>query len=285
MSAVVRPQQVRQGVYPGLSNDAYHASPGISNSGLALIDKSPRHYFAWNMDPSRPEAPERGGQLEGSLLHCALLEPDEFDKRYVLGPTLNRNTKAWKEWVEHNTKDGRYPIQGEQRDTAFAQAESARALPDVAAAVAKGQSEVSAYWNDPETGVLCRCRPDFVHEAGSGVVLIDAKTYSSADPHEFARQAARKGYHRQDTFYTDGYALASERSVLAFIFVVIEVEWPHAACAVMLDEPSRAAGRALYRRNLNTYAHCLKTNTWPGYSSAIELVSLPKYAMENNNGI
>lgn len=281
MSAVIQPQRAQAGIYPGISNSAYHASEGISNSGLALIDKSPRHYYAWRLDPKRPPEPERGGQLEGTLLHCALLEPAEFEKRYVLGPTMHRGSKAWKEWVSHNTKDGRYPIQGEQYETAFAQAESARALPDVAAAVAKGASEVSAYWNDPVTGVLCKCRPDFVHDAGSGVVLLDAKTYSSADKFEFSRQAARKGYHRQDAFYSDGYALATQRPVLAFLFVVIEDEWPFSACAIMLDEPSRAQGRALYRRNVNAYADCLKHNTWPGYSSAIELVGLPKYAMED----
>jgi len=284
MNAVVKPTTVEPGVYPGLANDAYHASPGVSNSGLKDIDHSPRFFYSWHLDPKRPPRPVKPGQLEGPLLHCALLEPDEFDKRYVVGPTANRNTKTWKEWCEHNTKDGRFPIQGDQRETALAQAESAMRIADVAAAVAKGQSEVSAFWIDPATGVLCRCRPDFVHEAGAGVVLLDAKTYSNADPHDFSLQAARKDYHRQDAFYSDGYALAAAREVLAFIFVVIETEWPHLASAVMLDPPSRESGRMLYRRNLNTYAECLKTNTWPDYSGAIELVSLPKYAMEHTDG-
>ncbi len=280
MSAQIRPQRVQQGVYPGLTNDAYHASPGISNSGLALVDRSPWLYYSRTQNPKRPPETEKPGQLEGQLLHCALLEPDQFDKRYVLGPTFNRNTNKWKDWVAHNTKDGRYPIQGDQYEAAMAQAESARAIRDVADAVAKGDREVSAYWNDPVTGVLCRCRPDFVHEAERGVVLLDAKTYSDADPWEFARQAARKGYHRQAAYYSDGYAIASGRPVLAFVFVVIETEWPYAASAVMLDDASMAAGRNLYRRNLSRYAECLKTNTWPSYSSAIELVSLPQYALE-----
>lgn len=282
MSAQPRPQRVQQGVYPGLSNDAYHASPGISNSGLALVDRSPWLYWSRTQDPKRPPEPERAGQLEGSLLHCALLEPEEFDKRYVVGPSVHRGTKVWKEWCAAHTD--RIPIQSDQRETAFAQAESARAIKDVADAVSKGDREVSAYWNDPVTGVLCRCRPDFVHEAERGVVLLDAKTYSNADPWDFALQAARKGYHRQAAYYSDGYELASGRPVLAFIFVVIETEWPYAASAVMLDDASMAAGRALYRRNLDRYAACLQTNTWPSYSSAIELVSLPSYAMEKTDG-
>lgn len=288
MSALVKgvvEANVQPGLYPGLANEVYHACPGISNSGLAQIDKSPWHYYSRCIDPKRPPAEEKPGQFEGELMHCALLEPDQFDTRYVLGPTLNRNTKAWKEWVAHNTQDGRVAIQGDQYEKAMAQAASARALPDVAAAVVSGDREVSAFWRDPVTGVLCRCRPDFVHDAGNNrVVLLDAKGYSSADPHEFARQAARKGYHRQAAYYSDGYALAAEVEVLAFVFVVVETEYPYAASAVMLDDESMAAGRTLYRRNLNSYADCLKKNIWPSYSSAIELVRLPNYAMENGDG-
>lgn len=284
MSAELKPNGVHPGLYPDLSNDAYHASPGISCSGLKDIYRSPRHYYAWHLDPKRPPRPEKAGQLEGNLLHCALLEPDEFQKRYVVGPTINRNMKTWKDWVAHNTQGGRIPIQGDQYETAMRQADAARALPDIAPAVARGQAEVAAYWNDPETGVLCRCKADFAHNAGSGYVLLDAKTYSDASPDDFARQVARKLYHMQDQWYSDGFALASGAPVLAFVFIAIETEHPYAATAIMLDEPSRSSGRALYRRLLNTYADCLKLNDWPDYGSAIQLVSIPRYAMENQGG-
>ena len=268
------------GLYRGVPIDEYHASSAISNSGLSLVNRSPWLYWSRTLDPTRPPPLEKAGQFEGELLHCALLEPDQFDLRYVVGPSVHRGTKTWKEWCAAHTD--RHPIQGDQRETAFAQADSARKIKDVADAVSHGDREVSVFWNDPLTGVLCRCRPDFVHEASRGVVLVDAKTYSNADPEDFARQCARKGYHRQAAFYTDGYTACTGREVLAFIFVVIETEWPYAASAVMLDKASMHAGRVLYRRNLNRYADCLKNNTWPSYSSAIELVSLPHYALEDD---
>lgn len=288
------------GLHYGLDIDEYHAGPGISNSGLADIDRSPWHYYALNLDPNRPPRREKAGQLEGNLAHTAILEPDEFDKRYAVVPpdaprrpsVTQRNAKKpsaetvkaidwWDEW--HERTAGATTITEQQRDTAMRQRDSVWALPDVAAALSKGQREVSAYWTDPETSVLCRCRPDFVHEAPAGVVLLDVKTCSDASPADFARHIARKGYHRQGSFYPDGYEIASEQSVLAFIFVAVECEWPYAASAVMLDDESQAAGRILYRRNLNTYAACLNSGHWPGYSESIELVSLPRYAMEYAN--
>ncbi|MGV0016304.1 PD-(D/E)XK nuclease-like domain-containing protein, partial [Bordetella avium] len=122
---------------------------------------------------------------------------------------------------------------------------------DVAEALAAGVAESSAYWIDQETGVLCRCRPDWCHPAGeSGVILLDVKTFSDASPHEFSHQIARKRYHVQDAFYTDGYAAASGKTVLAFIFVAVQDAWPFAASAVMLDPRSQDQGRRDYRRNL-----------------------------------
>lgn len=262
-------------IYQGMANDAYHASPGISNSGLSDVLQSPWHYYARHLDPLRPIQTEKAGQLEGTLAHCAILEPDELDKRYAVGPTVNRNTKVWKEFVAAHPDQ--ICIQEEQYATACRQRDAVWALPDIAAALSNGKSEVSAFWNDPETGVLCRCRPDFVHEASAGVVLIDVKTYSDASPAEFSRQIARKGYYRQDAFYSDGYALASGRKVLAFLFVAVEMPWPNAASAVMLDADSIQAGRTMYRRALDTYAECLAKNEWPSYSTAIDLVSLPAY--------
>lgn len=265
----------------GQDIEAYHRGPGISKTGLDHVARSPALFYALHLDPARPAEKERAGQLEGQLAHCAILEPAEFDKRYAVGPDVSRATKAWKEW-EASLPAGVIAIKPEQRETALRQAESVRRLPDVAEALAAGRPEVSAYWMDPDTGVLCRCRPDWVHPAGeSGVVLLDVKTYSDASPAEFARQIARKRYHVQDAFYSEGFGRAAGVDVLGFVFVAVETEWPFAASAVMLDEPGRDVGRIQYRRDLDTYARCLAANDWPGYGAAIHQVSLPTWASKD----
>lgn len=284
----------------GQDIEAYHGGAGISKTGLDHVARSPATFYALHLDPARPPEKERAGQLEGQLAHCAILEPAEFDKRYAVLPAdaPDRPTEAmlnaknpsessiarqkwWAEWNAENA--GRLVITHDQRETALRQAESVRRLPDVAEALAAGRPEVSAYWIDPDTGVLCRCRPDWVHPAGdNGVILLDVKTYSDASPAEFARQVARKRYDVQAAFYTDGFARASGLNVLAFVFVAVETEYPFSSSAVMLDEDSLDAGRRKYRSDLARYAQCLRSDVWPGYSTEIQVVRLPAWAMESD---
>lgn len=297
MNAATEPLQFTAGIIHGLDIDAYHSGPGISKTGLDRINRSPAYFYAMSLDPNRPPEKGRAGQLEGTLAHCAVLEPAEFANRYAVPPpdAPRKPTEAqwnakkpgadsiaamdwWRDWTANN--GGKQVITAAQYDVAMRQAESIRKLPDIAEALAAGDAESSAFWIDPETGALCRCRPDWAHPVGeSGSILIDIKTYSDASREEFARQIARKRYHVQDRFYSDGYSIAAKRDVLAFIFVAVETEWPYAASAVMLNEQSRYQGAADYRRNLDTYAACLKSNQWPGYSSGIEIASLPAWAL------
>lgn len=268
---------IRQGLHFDIDIDAYHGGPGISKSGLDSINANPAIYYARHIDPRRPPPKSRAGQLEGSLAHCAILEPAEFDKRYAVGPDVSRATKAWKEFeVDHPDVEC---IKPEQYEAAHRQADSVRKLPEVAEALKRGMAEVSAYWTDPVTGELCRCRPDWVYQPNeTGVILLDVKTYSDASAEEFRRQVARKRYHTQDAYYSDGYGIASGKTVHGFIFLAVETEWPYAANALMLDEAGKEQGRRDYRRNLDTYAQCRRNNTWPGYSNEIQIINLPAWA-------
>jgi hypothetical protein len=261
--------------------DEYHSRPEVSKSGLDDLNQSPAIYFARHLNPDRPAVEPKSGQLEGQLAHCAILEPDEFGKRYAIGPTVRRNTKVWTEFVD-SLAPGIVAIQQDQADVAWRQAESVRALPEIREALLRGRAEVSAFWTDPVTGVKCRCRPDWVHQCNeTSVILIDVKTYGSASPDEFRRQAARKRYHVQDAYYGDGFEHASELAVLAFIFVAVETEWPYASNAMMLDGASRDQGRFDYSRDLGVYAQCQQSGEWPGYSKEIQLITLPAWAFQD----
>ena len=265
------------GLFYGMDIDKYHASPAISNSGLRDFARSPAHFYGLHLDPDRPAPVEKAGQLEGTLAHCAILEPAQFDARYAVGPDVSRSTKEWKAF---EASQSRQCIKPDQYAAAQAQARAVHQLPDIARILSAGQPEVSAFWIDPDTGVLCRCRPDWVHPVGNNsVVLLDVKTYSDASPKEFARQVARKGYHNQAAWYSDGYEQASGQHVVGFVFVAVESAWPHAASAVMLDDEGLAKGRADNRLLLDQYARCLAGDEWPGFTPTIELITLPAWAL------
>lgn len=285
------------GTLHGVDIDVYHSMIGISKSGLDEIERSGAHYFGNHLNPNRPPRKERAGQLEGTLAHCAILEPDEFGKRYVVTPADAPRRPSEAQWNAKNpsaesiasmvwwkdfnqTHAAKRVITAAQYDNAMRQGDSVRALPEVAEALGRGTPEVSAFWVDSVTGEPCRCRPDWVAKyGGSGVVLLDVKTFNDASASEFRRQVQRKRYHVQDAFYSDGYELATGLQTLAFIFIVVEDEWPYAANALMLGERSREQGRRDYRRNLNTYAQCRRSGHWPGYGLAIQEIELPEWAI------
>jgi len=279
-----------------LSIEQYHAMEPVSKSQLDDLNTSPLHFYAWHRDPQRPARSEKAGQLEGNLAHCAVLEPEDFSNRYVMTPSeapryptaAQWNAKkpspdsvaSMEWWTEFNAEnEGKRVITLDQYEVAMRQADSIRVLPEIQQFLVSGKAEVSAFWTDPMTGVKCRCRPDFVHSlSASSVVLLDVKTFSSAAPEEFRRQCARKRYHVQDTFYSQGFSAAAGVNVEKFIFVVVETEWPYAAASYTLGNESREEGYLECHRLLDLYEECVRTKKWPGYANKTVQIDLPPYA-------
>ena len=85
---------VKNGVYHNITNADYHAGPGVSKSQLDDIALDPAIYL-WRKHA--PVDTEKTAALDmGSALHCLLLEPDEFDKRFIVAPAFNRRTTQGK---------------------------------------------------------------------------------------------------------------------------------------------------------------------------------------------
>lgn len=265
----------------GLPIELYHGTAGsISKSGLDDVNKSGKHFYGRHLDPQRPPRETKGGQLEGSLAHCAVLEPKEFASRYVTGPDVNRNTKDWKAF-EAAAPTGALAIKPHQFETAWAQAKEVRALPEIASALRTGAAESSLYWTDAETGVRCRCRPDWLTAPigdSPGVIVVDLKTFRSAEAGAVQRQIATKRYHVQAAFYSDGVEAVLGRPVLAFVFAFVEAEYPYAANAFMLDDAAIELGRRAYRADLARYRDCLASGVWPGYGQGVTVLGLPAWA-------
>lgn len=258
--------------------DAYHAGPEVSCTALHALARSPFHYWAAYLSEQREHRAETSAQLAGNLAHCAILEPDKFDARYIVGPVDDKRLKAWRAF-EEALPAGVTPIKPSEHEAAMAQAAAAATHPELGRLLSRGRPEVSAYWIDEATGTACRCRPDWVHPIdGAGVILVDVKTYSTADPKDFERQVSRMGYHRQAAFYSDGYTLASGEPVLGFIFAAVEVSYPYAVSLCMLDEESLECGRQEVRQLLDLRARCIVENRWPAFGDGVELIRLANWA-------
>lgn len=273
------PDRIELGLIKDMPADRYHAVAAMSAGGLKRMKRSPAHYYGLQLDPNRPPGGEPTPAMKnGTLVHCALFEPDQVALRYVVNPPeIDLRTKDGRAWRDAQTRE---IVDQSQMDAALAQAASVRALPDVAALLSDGFGEASAFWIDAETGELCKCRPDWTSPAGDGVILVDGKTCQDASPEGFGRAIWNLDYHLQAAWYSDGFEAATGTRVHGFVFAAVESAWPHAAAPYMLGEDVLSAARRENRRLLDRYAECKRAGFWPGYAAGgVQLINLPAWAM------
>lgn len=255
--------------------DKYLAHEALSSGGIGHILRSPMHYYQLHLNPERPERKATAAQRLGTLAHAMILEPATFDARYPVGPPVSKATKAWKEFAASLPLDVE-PITEEEHKTVSRMRDAVTLHPELARLLNAGTPEVSAFWDDEETGVPCKARPDLVYTSANGIILMDLKTTGEAA--EFHRQVGRLGYHRQAAWYTDGVEYLTGAKVLAFVFATVESAWPHGVKAFALDEEALDEGRRQCRAAVRKYAECKATKSWPGYSTEIEVLKLPGWA-------
>ncbi|EBD7466279.1 exodeoxyribonuclease VIII [Salmonella enterica subsp. enterica serovar Telelkebir] len=274
------PDDIQPGIYYDIPNEAYHAGPGVSKSQLDDIADTPAIYL-WRKNA--PVDTEKTKSLDtGTAFHCRILEPEEFNKRFIIAPEFNRRTSAGKEeektFLEECARTGRTVLTAEEGRKIELMYQSVMALPLGQWLVeSAGYAESSVYWEDPETGILCRCRPDKIIPEFHWIM--DVKT--TADIQRFRTAYYDYRYHVQDAFYSDGYR-AQFGEIPTFVFLVASTTTECGRYPVeifMMGEDAKLAGQREYRRNLQTLAECLNNDEWP----AIKTLSLPRWAKENAN--
>lgn len=266
----------------GITNEAYRASDGLSHSEAKLLrNRTPYHVHMLRTHAG--EAPPRKASpqmLLGTATHCLVLEPSTFETRYCTDLDENRNSKAYREFARECASAGLSPISDDDRERVFGMRDSLLRNPQIADSLSEGRAEVSAWFTDPASGVLCKCRPDFVRPTrnGSGALLVDLKTTSDASPDMFSRSIATFGYHTQADWYCHGYGLAANLEVDGMLFIVVETEFPYACKAYTLDDASLEQAARLNARVRATYAQCMRSGIWPGYGDDVADIGLPRWA-------
>lgn len=279
-----------------ITPDDYHQDTSrVSKSGLDLIEQSPLHYWQRYLNPDREPQEETPALSFGSLLHCVVLEPDEVKHRYIVEPedapkrpTASQLRAAkpspdavhaigwWKEWLEK--AGNRKVVSAKDMNKAQRMSDALRDHPMFSLLMEAGTAEQRVDWEDPWTGAPCKLKYDFLSDYG---FFVDVKTTEDASPSAFARSVASYRYYVQAAFYMDGFRNALGTPVNGFIFAAVEKSAPYGVMLHTLDDDAIAAGRRAYQRNLETYMACIKSGEWPGYSTSINQLSLPKWAINN----
>ena len=252
------------------SNADYHADPAISASHLHAVAASPYHYWSRFLAPDRPPSVQTAAMKLGSLTHCAVLEPDQLASRYGIAP--DRRTNAGKAAVAEMEAAGIEAVTAPEMEQAMAMAASVRSHQAAAALLRDGKAEQSFWFDDIATGLRCKCRPDWY----TGSTIVDLKTTVDASPKGFAKSVAQWRYHVQQSHYLAG--TFAER----FVFIAVEKFYPYAVGVYELDADAVQLGDYERRNNLQTIADCRAISEWPGYGNTVQLLSLPKWALNAN---
>ena len=256
-----------------LPNSEYHASPAISKSGLDKIALSPAHFKA---DQEQEIKSDSDILIFGSAFHDYILLPEIFQIKYaVLEKDFSGTTKKGKEILSKLRSANKVILKYEWMNTIEGMAKAISEHSKASILLQGGKPEVSIFWIDPDTGLECRCRPDYIHSTG---IIVDLKSTLNASPKAFAKAVANYRYHVQDAFYSEGYRQATGFYPKGFVFVAVEKNPPYAVACYELDQEAKAHGRFLYEENLNTLLKAKTTNIWTAYSSDIETLNLPPWA-------
>ncbi|EON5596596.1 exodeoxyribonuclease VIII [Escherichia coli] len=273
-------EDIEPGIYYGISNENYHVGPGVSKSQLDDIADTPALYL-WRKNAPVDNTKTKTLDL-GTAFHCRVLEPEEFSNRFIVAPEFNRRTNAGKEeekaFLMECASTGKTVITAEEGLKIELMYQSVMALPLGQWLVeSAGHAESSIYWEDPKTGILCRCRPDKIIPEFHWIM--DVKT--TADIQRFKTAYYDYRYHVQDAFYSDGYeAQFGVQPTFVFLVASTTIECGRYPVEIfMMGEEAKLAGQLEYHRNLRTLADCLNTNEWP----AIKTLSLPRWAKEYAN--
>lgn len=261
-----------------ISFEEYKAIDAVNQSALKLMKASPLHAIT----AMREERADTPAMILGRAAHTAILEPDEFDRRYMIYPQADRRTKAGKELYEQVRRqaNGRELIEDRKFDTLKGMIASARDHAEMRRLLElSGSAEVSIVWDD-RSGVRCKARIDKVAIDDGVTTILDLKTARVATPWVFGRAAAELGYHFQAAFYMRGLDHVAGEADRRFLFLALESVSPFSAVVYELDKQAMVAARSMVDEYLEAWNRCQAADSWPGPGdSGVTRLELPAWAI------
>lgn len=280
-----------------MPSEVYHSIEGLSNSGLKmLLDCPARYYYKYLSGEYEPK--EKPSFKIGKACHKYILEGEEaFYNEYWHNPyselTKPEIISILKNKYGYDSSINKYLVSDlidmlltsegiEQKNIHLNKNElnqvigTARAIKEnkhaLAAFSQKGESELSIFWRDEETGVLLKCRPDFLPYDCK--LVPDYKTAASVNPETFYGDFIKYGYHVQAAMYREGIKAVSGIDVESFFFVAQEKEPPYITQVYLPDDTIIDYGKKAARKAINTFLECQSKGFWDTYTSHVIQMSL-----------
>lgn len=250
--------------------------PSVSSSGLRkLLLEAPAKYWATSpLNPNRfPEKPSEALDI-GRAAHALALGEPEFAKYFVVSPYDDFRKKEAQEWRK---EQARTVVRAEDFETIQAVAAVQKRSAQCMRAFEDGRAEMSLIWQDAETGIWLKARPDWLPNDPTTRFLVEYKTALSIDPRKWSTAAFGYGYHMQAAMQVDGVREVMGVEPMGVAHVVQEKDAPYLAELRLFSGEQIEDGRFMVREALGKFRACYEAGYWPGYTDAPSYVETPMW--------
>ena len=272
---------IAPGIYDDLPADEYHADEAIGHSDCqVLMDECPRRWV-WNK--THPEPPKLEFDI-GTACHAMVLEPNRELLMVLPLEFKDYRTNAAKELRDVARIQNLIPLLTHQHEAVVEMARAVNGHPLANLALSDGVAERSYFWKDKTTGLMRKCRPDFIKTVNVATAatinsVVNFKTAASAHPNEISRAAWNNHWWSSEWYTYEGMAACGHPvRTQEYLYVVVEKEPPHFVMVYRLPERMIEMGAIWTRKAIDTFAACLSTGEFPGYGESIVEVEAPQWA-------
>ena len=265
-------KKITEGFYPDMTDDQYFGTAELTNSDFRLLAESALHL------KNKDLFSLGGGKFVfGSALHCKVLEPKEFDKRYAVesfeGSDLNKNSKAYKEakaeWVGSVTDKEILSV-----DDGLKLDKMAKNVMAIAGDFLKGGEAEVAMFADMD-GVFMSGKADSLNH--NLQYIFDVKTTQSIA--KFGTSAVDYNYISQSALYSDIVEKITGKQY-SFSFILVETTAPYMVSIHTATPEMIEIGRSIYTEMIGRY----KAYRDEGIVNVEKMVRLPKWFLEIQRG-
>jgi hypothetical protein len=252
-------------------------APSLSSSiASLLVSKSPFH--AWRAHPRLGNVRESSDEQDrGTVIHALVLGEHH---RFAVLDVTDYKTKAARERRDDATARGMIAVKRAFYDDCALEAAGVCDKLRGRYGIELGDMAVErvAVWS--EGGTICRARLD----AWDGCTIYDLKTTRDASPAAIERTIRTYDYHVQQAAYTSAVEHVEPHLAgrVKFVFLFVENDTGEVV-PVELGSGLAAIGVNRWRRAVDAWTRCMRTNKWPGYAPTEPLrVECSEWASTND---
>jgi len=261
--------------------EVYHAdSTAVSSGRLKRVLKSPHNFYSAFMQAEEDEEAQQPQHLRfGQAFHMAVLEPKKFFKQYIKIPEFKgEGSKAAKaEWFAAQPKSA-VLVTEKEMIMLEGMVNSVLSYQDACNLLKHGQAEISGYYRDPDTGLKCKFRPDFMNF--ELLTMVDVKTTRDASAKGFADSVLRYRYDLQIAMYCLGVEQVIGKPPHFPIWLAIEKTPPYEVAVYIVEQQTLEVGLITYRDCMVKVSEALTSGKWPKMQNGMEFNGLPSWYLK-----